>query len=42
MAIDAGTLSCASGMTGCVPLLDLDGVARPVGTAYDIGAYEWH
>ena len=42
VAIDAGTISCASGMTSCVPLLDLDGVARPVGTAYDIGPYEWH
>ncbi len=41
-AIDAGTLSCAAGVTSCVPLLDWDGVARPVGTAYDIGAYEWH
>ena len=41
-AIDAGTLSCAAGITSCVPLLDWDGVARPVGTAVDIGAYEWH
>src|SRR5437773_150818 len=41
-AIDAGTLSCAAGVTSCVPLLDWDGVARPVGTAVDIGAYEWH
>ncbi len=42
LAIDAGTLSCAAGVTSCVPLLDLDGVTRPVGTAVDIGAYEWH
>jgi len=42
VAIDAGTLSCAAGVTNCVPLLDWDGVARPVGTADDIGAYEWH
>ena len=42
VAIDAGTLSCAAGITSCVPLLDWDGVARPVGTAYDIGPYEWH
>jgi len=41
-AIDAGTISCAAGVTSCVSLLDWDGVARPVGTAYDIGAYEWH
>jgi hypothetical protein len=42
VAIDAGTLSCAAGVTSCVPLLDWDGVARPTGTAYDIGPYEWH
>src|SRR6266446_10044677 len=42
VAIDAGTLSCAAGITSCVPLLDWDGVARPVGRADDIGAYEWH
>ncbi len=42
VAIDAGTLSCAAGVTNCVPLLDWDGVARPVGTADDIGPYEWH
>jgi Periplasmic copper-binding protein (NosD) len=42
VAIDAGTTSCASGIVSCVPLLDLEGIARPVGTSYDIGAYEWH
>jgi uncharacterized protein YjdB len=42
VAIDAGTTSCAAGITSCVPLLDFDGVARPVGLAYAIGAYEWH
>jgi len=42
VAIDAGTLSCAAGVTGCVPLLDWDGIARPAGRADDIGAYEWH
>ena len=42
VAIDAGTISCASGVTGCVPLLDLDGVARPAGTSVDIGPYERH
>jgi uncharacterized protein YjdB len=42
VAIDAGTLSCAAGITSCVPLLDWDGVARPVGAAVDIGPYERH
>jgi len=42
VAIDAGTTSCAAGVSSCVPLLDLDGVARSVGTAYDIGPFEWH
>ena len=42
VAIDAGTTRCAAGMTGCVPVLDFDGIARPAGGAYDIGAYEWH
>ncbi len=42
VAIDAGTLRCASGVISCVSPLDLGGVARPVGTAVDIGAYEWH
>jgi len=42
VAIDAGSTRCAAGVTSCVPLLDLVGVARPVGTAVDIGAYEWH
>ena len=41
-AIDAGTIACAAGVTSCVPLLDWDGVARPLGRGYDIGAYEWH
>src|SRR5438046_675865 len=38
VAIDAGTTRCAAGMTGCVPVLDFDGVARPAGGAYDLGA----
>jgi hypothetical protein len=42
VAIDAGTTQCAAGIVNCVPPLDLDGFARPLGTAYDIGAYEWH
>ena len=40
VAIDAGTTLCAAGVSLCVPLLDLDGVARPKGAAYDVGAYE--
>jgi len=42
VAIDAGTTSCAAGVTLCVPALDFTGVLRPQGTAYDIGAHEWH
>src|SRR5437899_2373099 len=42
VAIDAGTTACAAGVTNCVPLTDFDGVARPQGLAYDVGAYEWH
>jgi uncharacterized protein YjdB len=41
VAIDAGTTSCAAGVTRCVPLLDFDGLPRPRGAAYDIGAYEY-
>jgi len=40
VAIDAGTTLCAAGVSLCVPLLDLDGLARPKGAAYDVGAYE--
>jgi len=42
VAIDAGTTSCAVGVSDCVPLTDFDGYPRPYGAAYDIGAYEWH
>jgi hypothetical protein len=42
VAIDAGTTSCAVGITSCVPGTDFDGFARPYGPAWDIGAYEWH
>ncbi len=42
VAIDAGTTSCAAGVTLCVPATDFDGVPRPQGLGYDIGAYEWH
>ena len=41
VAIDAGTTACAAGVTLCVPSLDFAGRARPRGTAYDIGAYEY-
>jgi len=41
VAIDAGTTLCAAGVSLCVPGLDFAGLARPRGTAYDIGAYEY-
>ena len=41
VAIDAGTTLCAAGVVLCVPALDFAGLARPRGTAYDIGAYEY-
>ena len=34
--------ACAAGVSLCVPALDYDGITRPQGAAYDIGAYEWH
>jgi len=40
VALDAGTTSCAAGVSSCVVPTDFDGVTRPLGTAYDIGAYE--
>ena len=42
VAIQAGTTLCAAGVTLCVPSLDFDGILRPQGVAYDIGAYQWH
>lgn len=42
VAIDAGTTSCAYAGITCVPSTDFDGVSRPQGAAWDIGAYEWH
>jgi hypothetical protein len=39
-AVDHGTTTCASGMSPCVPQVDMSGGARPQGTAIDIGAYE--
>src|SRR5947208_271772 len=41
VAIDAGTTLCAPGVVLCVPGLDFAGLARPRGTAYDIGAFEY-
>jgi hypothetical protein len=38
-AIDHGTQTCAAGAT-CIPTKDMDGSARPQGTATDLGAYE--
>ena len=40
-AIDAGTTSCASGVSGCAPVDDIEGGRRPVGAALDAGAYEY-
>jgi parallel beta-helix repeat protein len=40
VGIDAGTTSCAAGVSVCVPSTDFDGYPRPYGAAYDIGAYE--
>ena len=43
VAIDAGTTTCAAViLSPCVPSIDFDGVVRPQGAAWDIGAYEWH
>jgi parallel beta-helix repeat protein len=36
LAIDAGTSQ------GAPPPVDLDGLSRPFGQAFDIGCYEWH
>src|SRR5205809_148172 len=41
VAIDAGATLCAPGVVLCVPGLDFAGLARPKGTAYDIGAFEY-
>ena len=35
-AVDSGTSQ------GAPPAIDLDGLSRPFGIAFDIGAYEWH
>ncbi|HEY3357496.1 MAG TPA: right-handed parallel beta-helix repeat-containing protein, partial [Polyangia bacterium] len=39
-AVDHGAAACATGMTDCVPTVDFDCGARPVGVALDIGAFE--
>ncbi|MGH7607961.1 MAG: choice-of-anchor Q domain-containing protein, partial [Gemmatimonadales bacterium] len=41
VAIDRGTTRCAPGVTTCAPSTAFDGVRRPQGTAWDIGAYEF-
>lgn len=42
-AVNRGTVQCAGGgLVPCVNNLDLDKVARPQGTAVDIGNYEYH
>jgi Right handed beta helix region/Protein of unknown function (DUF1565) len=41
-AIDAGVSSATAGITnGVAPIDDFDGNSRPMGAAWDIGAYEW-
>jgi hypothetical protein len=40
-AINAGTLTCATGVTSCTPSIDLMGISRPVGPTIDIGPYEF-
>jgi hypothetical protein len=48
-AINAGVTGASTstgcvtgGIIPCVPSTDFDGISRPQGAAYDIGAYEWH
>jgi hypothetical protein len=38
--LDGGTTNCVLGVSGCVPLIDYTGLARPQGPSYSIGAYE--
>ena len=42
-AINAGTTNCATGspQPSCVPNIDFEGGPRPIGGAWDIGAYEF-
>lgn len=41
IAIDAGSVACASGVTNCVPTLDIEGGMRPIDSVWDVGAYEF-
>jgi hypothetical protein len=42
-SVNRGTTQCAGGgLAPCVNTFDLDNVARPQGTAIDIGNYEYH
>ena len=41
-AISAGSSACqAGGPNPCIPVTDLDGISRPQGSAYTIGAYQF-
>jgi parallel beta-helix repeat protein len=39
-AVDTGTTTCASGTSSCAPTADLEGGHRPVGSGWDLGAFE--
>lgn len=40
--LSTGSKAIDKGVSAGAPDHDLDGITRPVGPAYDIGAYEWH
>jgi hypothetical protein len=40
-AINNGTTTCTSGVSNCLPTTDFAGIARPQGSAWDIGAYRY-
>jgi hypothetical protein len=39
--ISNGTTTCAATVSNCAPTTDFDGISRPQGTAWSIGAYEF-